>query len=248
MAILVLSATSDIAKAGCALFQARGQRLLLAVRNVSAVTESANAKVIPYDAWSDEKDAASAEAFWHRCVIAAQDHWNETIDGVYVAQGYLPPGDVSRWKDELEKSIFLNFTSVALFLDAVARWMEQAGDGKKRWIAVISSVAADRGRRSNYPYGAAKAGLDAYLSGLRARMFGCGVHVLTVRPGLVRTKMIAGRPQADSVTAVCPEKIAGQIDRAIRRRRNILYTPGWWFWMMFFVRSIPECLFKRMKV
>jgi short-subunit dehydrogenase len=113
---------------------------------------------------------------------------------------------------------------------------------------VISSVAGDRGRGSNYVYGSAKAGLSAYLSGLRNRLFAHGVAVITIKPGFVDTSMTAGRLDPKSPLVATPERVAADIDRAIRRRRNVVYTPWFWWPIMIIIRSIPESIFKRLRL
>ncbi|MBE6427109.1 MAG: SDR family NAD(P)-dependent oxidoreductase [Planctomycetaceae bacterium] len=250
MAILILGATSEIARKNAEIFASRGEHLILAARDVTQLETWApeDAQCVRYSAEENLRDVQQAETAWLQCVEIAQKKWDEPIRGVYLAQGFLP-AEAPNWRlEEIGPSIFRNFTSLAIFLEVIAQWFETHPEkAKKSWITVISSVAGERGRYSNYPYGAAKAGLTAYLSGLRARLFPLGVHVLTVKPGLVKTRMIENRAQADSFTAVFPSLVADDIDRAVRRRQNVLYSPVWWGFVMFFVRMIPEWCFKRMK-
>lgn len=112
-------------------------------------------------------------------------------------------------------------------------------------LAVISSVAGDRGRQSNYVYGAGKAALTAFCSGLRNRLDRHGVNVITIKPGFVITPMTAGMKLGP--LAATPEKIAEGIVVAIQRRRDVVYLPWFWRILMFVIRSIPESVFKRMK-
>ena len=246
MSILILSATSGIAQACVNRFLQRGERLILAARRTEGLPVDDRVQTLVYSAEADLASAEAAAAFWRKCVALAAEQ-QETIDGILIAQGFLPSGDRKRWPTEVGQCLFLNLTSVAYFLEAVASELEAQPIRPKRWIAVITSVAGDRGRFSNYPYGAAKAGLDAYLSGLRARLCSLKVQVLTVKPGLVQTKMIAGRPQEKSFSVVPPEKIARDIEWAIRRRQDVLYTPYRWVWMMRLVRWLPEWIFKRLR-
>ncbi|MDO4569341.1 MAG: SDR family NAD(P)-dependent oxidoreductase [Planctomycetia bacterium] len=262
MSILILAAGSEIAQANVRLFLARGEKTLLAVRNMEAcdrfmetlpVEQRANAVALRYDAFEDIKTPTHAEAFVERVLDFSRDTFGEEIHAVYVAQGVLISSCREHWAQELEACFFINFTSVAYFLESFAQRMERAGEngakvgGAKRWIAVVASVAGDRGRFSNYPYGASKAALDAYLSGLRARLFPHKINLLTIKPGLTRTKMIRGLPQENSRTAVSPERVAKDIDRAIRKDRCVLYTPWFWRWILLFTRIIPESLFRRLK-
>ncbi len=115
-------------------------------------------------------------------------------------------------------------------------------------IAAISSVAGDRGRQSNYIYGAAKAGLTAYLQGLRNRLFFAGVHVLTIKPGFVATAMTDGLVNPNSPLLATPQQVARDIDRALRCRQNVLYTRWFWRPIMLIIRWIPEPVFKRLKL
>lgn len=251
MAILFLGATSEIARHNVDIFAAREEHLILAGRNPKALRNlksSPDMELVYYNAAETFQSILSAEMFWLQCVSLARVTWEEPITGIYIAQGFLPSQDSKRWGDEIEQTVFVNFTSLTIFLEAVARWYEtHPFAAQDAWITVISSVAGDRGRRSNYPYGAAKAGLTAYLSGLRARLQPIGTTVLTVKAGLVQTRMIACRPQANSILAADPLRVAESIDRAILSRRNVLYTPWWWRLVMSCVQLLPECIFKRLR-
>ena len=130
-------------------------------------------------------------------------------------------------------------------LAPLANYLESRRRG---YLAAISSVAGDRGRQSNYTYGAAKAGLTAYLQGLRNRLYRSGVHVLTIKPGFVDTRMTQGRVNPNSPLVASAARVARDIDRAIRRRRNVIYTPWFWRPIMLAVRALPEFLFKRLKL
>jgi short-subunit dehydrogenase len=122
--------------------------------------------------------------------------------------------------------------------------MEVQGAG---WIVGIGSVAGDRGRASNATYGAAKAGLATFLSGLRQRVAKHGVHVLSVKPGFVHTAMTEGIVDPASPLVATPDHVARDVLRAIRRRRATLYTPWFWRWVMLVIRLLPERVFVRMK-
>lgn len=112
-------------------------------------------------------------------------------------------------------------------------------------LAIFSSVAGDRGRASNFIYGASKAALTAYASGLRARLSESGVHVLTIKPGIVATAMTAHLPRGP-LTAD-PDAVARRIVKAIDRRTDTLYVPGFWRWVMFVISHLPEFIFKRLR-
>jgi len=144
----------------------------------------------------------------------------------------------------IRRIIEVNFTSGAEILTCVAAQMQERASGT---IVVVSSVAGDRGRQSNYPYGSAKAGLTAFAAGLRNRL--CHrvkkgrVHVLTVKPGFVDTPMTWGM---QSPLIAPREVVAAQIIRAMRKRKNTIYTPPIWRIIMGIIIHIPEFLFKRL--
>jgi short-subunit dehydrogenase len=112
-------------------------------------------------------------------------------------------------------------------------------------LAVISSVAGDRGRASNYVYGSAKAAVSAFCEGLRMRLFHTGVHVLTIKPGPVATPMTAGMKMPAIIVAT-PEKVARDIVRAVRRKAATLYTPWFWRPIMFVIRALPAAVLRRL--
>ena len=139
-----------------------------------------------------------------------------------------------------------NFTSAALWAQTLAERMaaDSAGGGT---VAVISSVAGDRGRGSNHAYGAAKAGLTAFCSGLRARMAARRVHVVTIKPGFIDSPMTAHISKKGALWAT-PEAVAAGIVRAIDKKRDVVYLPGFWRLIMLIIRHIPERIFKRLKI
>ncbi|MCX7888762.1 MAG: SDR family NAD(P)-dependent oxidoreductase [Rhodobacteraceae bacterium] len=134
-------------------------------------------------------------------------------------------------------------TGPARFLHMLAPLIEARGGGT---IVGLGSVAGDRGRLGNYVYGSAKAGFATYLSGLRNRLGRAGGHVVTVKPGFVDTAMTWGLPGMFLVAS--PETVADDILRAVRRRRNVIYTPFFWRYIMLVIRHIPETVFKRMRI
>ncbi len=139
-----------------------------------------------------------------------------------------------------------NFEGPALLLGLIAERFASRGRGT---IIGVSSVAGDRGRGSNYIYGAAKAGLTAFLSGLRNRLAAAGVRVITVKPGFVRTSMTSGMKLPPMLTAE-PEEVAKTIYAAAEtgKGRDVLYVRRLWQPIMFAIRSIPEPIFKRLSL
>jgi short-subunit dehydrogenase len=153
-------------------------------------------------------------------------------------------GDAEEAPVETCRIIHVNFTSAALWLQVSVKHLPQ---DKPRTIIAIGSVAGDRGRRSNYVYGAAKAGLAAFVEGIAHRLHGTNLHVLLVKPGLVDTPMTvhmdrSGRFWTD------PERIAACIERAVRKRRTVVYCPWYWAIIMSVIRSLPRPFFFRTKL
>jgi short-subunit dehydrogenase len=138
----------------------------------------------------------------------------------------------------------LNAESVLVCLAGLAQRFQAQGAGV---IAVIGSVAGDRGRASNYLYGAAKAAIHAFASGLRAQLYRQGVHVVTIKPGFVATQMTAHLHLPERLTAH-PDAVAARIVAAVDRRRAVVYVPGFWRLIMLVVRMLPETIFMRLKL
>lgn len=168
----------------------------------------------------------------------------ESLEGFILCAGYLGDPAVAKANlREAQRILEINFTGSALALEIVANHFERLRRG---FICALSSVAGDRGRQSNYLYGGAKGGLTTYLQGLRNRLFHSGVHVITIKPGFVDTRMVLGKGKLPLVAS--PERVAGDIYRAVKRRRNVVYVPWFWRFIMLILCSIPEALFKRLRM
>jgi decaprenylphospho-beta-D-erythro-pentofuranosid-2-ulose 2-reductase len=166
-------------------------------------------------------------------------------DQVLIAYGML--GDQQQAEEHADATrqiIDVNFTSVVLWLQMAAKHLSR---DRPRSIIVISSVAGDRGRRSNYVYGAAKAGLNTFVEGLAHRLYGTSLHVLTVKPGMVDTPMTAHLERGTLLWAT-PEQIAGGIERAMHRKQSIAYLPRFWWPIMTIIRLLPRRIFFRTKL
>jgi hypothetical protein len=171
----------------------------------------------------------------------AFDHFDVSL----VAHGTLT--DQNRCETDFAYAITefrTNAESVLTCLGALAKRFENQGKGV---MAVIGSVAGDRGRGSNYLYGSAKAAIETFASGLRMRLFKSGVHVLLIKPGFVATGMTADLNLPALLTAA-PETVAKDIQHAINKRKNVLYTPWFWSLIMWIIRWLPMILFKRLKI
>jgi decaprenylphospho-beta-D-erythro-pentofuranosid-2-ulose 2-reductase len=240
--VLILGAASDMAVAVARKFAAEGYTITLAARNLERLQAiEADLKVrhraMVSSVMFDALDFKSHDTFYKALP--------EKPDIVICVFGLL--GDQyeaqKNWK-ACEEIIASNYLGAVSILNIVANDFEAKGKGV---IVGISSVAGDRGRQSNYFYGSAKAGFTAYLSGLRNRLFHRGVHVVTVKPGFVKTRMIENLKTPGPLTA-SPKKVADHIFAAVRKRRNSIYVLPVWALVMFIIKIIPEGIFKKLKL
>lgn len=165
---------------------------------------------------------------------------------LFCATGYLGEGTEEALYDNknTERVIDINYAKLVPVMNFFAQKMEARRGGT---IIALSSVAGDRGRQSNFIYGSAKAGFTAYLSGLRNYLFDKKVHVLTVKPGFMATKMTEGLPLNPKLTAT-PKQAANSIYKAYKSRKDVAYVlPIWWLIMMI-IKNIPEFIFKKLKL
>lgn len=238
--VLILGATSDIAQALAEVFARNKYDLILAARmpeNLSGQARDLETR----HAVSVSTVRFDATDFAHHGDFCAA--LTTVPDVTITVFGYLGNQDEAQVDFEAAKRIIeTNFTGAVSVLNGLAERYVTRGSGM---IIGISSVAGDRGRKKNYLYGSAKAGFSTYLSGLRARMAPFGVHVMTVKPGIVRTRMTAGLPLPKGLAA-SPQQVARRILRAMRAKKNTVYTPGRWRWIMFVIRVLPEWIFKRL--
>ncbi len=238
--VLILGATSDMAQAIAKKYAAEGWSLTLAAREPALlepiagdlrVRSNAVVAALPFDA----TDFGSHASFY--------DGLETRPDAVICVFGYMGDQTAARTDfEEVRRTIDVNFTGAVSILNIAADDFEKRKSGA---IAGISSVAGDRGRQSNYIYGSAKAGFTAYLSGLRNRLAGSGVHVMTVKPGFCRTKMTENMDLPAALTA-SPEQIADAVFKGLQKQRNVVYTLWMWRYIMLIIRHIPELVFKKM--
>jgi short-subunit dehydrogenase len=243
--VLIIGATSAIAQAVARRYAEQGANLFLVARDAERLDAVADDLVVRGAAGADVLAADLTDLDRHPEIVAAALDGLSGLDTILIAHGVLPDQDACEQSaHEALHSIDVNFLSVVSLLTPLAN---QLADRKAGVIAVISSVAGDRGRQSNYIYGAAKSGLDTFLAGLRNRLFKSGVHVLTIKPGFVATPMTAHIPERGALWAQ-PEDIAAGIIKAIEKRRNVVYLPSFWALIMLIIRSIPESIFKRLSL
>jgi decaprenylphospho-beta-D-erythro-pentofuranosid-2-ulose 2-reductase len=239
----VFGGNSEIARATIAALAAEGLgRVVLAVRDPERVpglddlrATGLDVHVVAFDADAapDAHAAAVEEAF-----AALGD-----IDVALVAFGVL--GDQERAKRDAAAAVALartNFVGAVSVLTILGERLKAQGHGA---IVVLSSVAGERARRANYPYGATKAGIDAFAQGLGDELAAHGVDVLVVRPGFVHTKMTAGRPAVPMSTDA--DTVAKEIVAGLRRRAHTVWAPRQLRWIFAAMRHLPRPLFRRVR-
>ncbi len=236
--VLILGANSDIGKAIATAFDKEGAHVHLAGRSVGDLDNYYRGRLRSSTLWEfDALDFQSHASFFD--AIVPKPTIVISVFGVLGDQ----TGGQSNF-DEVQKIVGTNFLGAVSILNHVANVFEVERSGQ---IIGISSVAGDRGRQSNYLYGASKAAFSAYLSGLRNRLFKSNVHVMTVKPGFVATRMTAGLVLPQRLTAR-PDEVATAIVRASHRRQDVLYVLPIWRLIMVIIRIIPETLFKRLNL
>ena len=241
--VLIIGAKSDMGKATAEFYAKNGWDLYLAGRNVIAELSSFSDRL---------KDDYGCEInLYDLDILDFQYHTNffqsfqQKPDGVICFIGLL--GDQKKSEmdfNETETVIDSNFTGIVSLLNIFANHFEEKEDG---FIIGVSSVAGDRGRKSNYTYGSAKAALTTYLSGLRNRLASKNVHVMTVKPGFVDTKMTKNLDLPGLIT-VSPNYVGKKIFKMQQRGVDQIYVPGYWYFIMTFIKLIPERLFKKLDI
>jgi len=240
---IILGATSGMARCFARDLAAHGEALLLAGRDMNELETMAAdsglrgarfAKAVKFDT----RNPASFQPVIDR---ALQE--DSTLN-VAVFVGSMPDqADIDADPSLIDGTVIDSYSGPAHFLQMIAPEMEKRGKGV---VVGVSSVAGDRGRLGNYVYGSAKAGFTAYLSGLRNRMGRKGVHVMTVKPGPVDTAMTWGLGKMPFMTT--PEAVSKDIQKGLKKRRNVIYTANIWWLVMSVICAIPERIFKKMSV
>ncbi len=240
MHIVIIGATSGIAQAAVRQWASEGNSLTLFGRNASELERIA----------ADARVRGASGVYVHAGDITSISYIEiavaqlEKIDQALVAHGSLTKSqrvetDARYFADEIN----INLVSAAVWTQLIANAMAKRGGGS---VAVISSVAGDRGRYANHAYGAAKAGLTAFCDGLRAQMLDRKVHVVTVKPGPIDTPMTAHVAKKGALSGTS-EQCARDIIKGLDKRRDVVYSPWFWWGIMRIVRAIPERIAKRLK-
>jgi len=240
--VLILGAKSDIAKACAREYAKNGYDLMLAGRSISELNDFATDLEVRC---SQKIELIELDILKTNSHLSFYQSLSEKPLGVISAIGLL--GNQSKAQDDFDHAqtlINTNFTAIVSLLSIIANDFEQRKSG---FIVGISSVAGDRGRKSNYIYGAAKAGLSAYLSGLRNRLTSSQVHVMTVKPGFVATQMTKNMDLPEKLTAQ-PREVAQHIFKAQQSHKNCIYSKWQWRYILLIIRSIPEFIFKKLNL
>ncbi len=244
MKILIIGATSAIAHETAKFFARDGAELFLVARNDEKLEDVSNDLKV--------RGAKRTETFLldlndldrHQEMIQTAIDTFGGLDMVLISHGTL--GDQQLCEQSVEKTLeelTTNFTSVISLLTLLANYFEQQKRGR---IAVVSSVAGDRGRRSNYVYGTAKGAVSIFLQGLRGRLSKSGVTVVTVKPGLVDTPMTASMKKG--LLFAQPRKVGKGIYQAMMKGKEVVYLPWFWRPIMMIIKSIPESVFKKVSI
>jgi short-subunit dehydrogenase len=240
--VLILGATSDMGYAIAKKFAAEGYDVQLAARKPEQLSAYKSDLQIRHNRKCtvhafDALDYASHAAFYNGL--------SPRPDVSICVIGYMNDNEkvIQDWA-ETAKTINTNYSGAVSILNLIAADYAQKGNGT---IVGISSVAGNRGRQSNYIYGSAKAGFTAYLSGLRNALFKRGVHVMTVLPGFVYTKMTEHLQLPKPLTAQ-PADVANVVYYGVLKKSNVVYVKWFWRWIMLIITSIPEALFKKLKL
>lgn len=245
---LIFGATSAIAIELTRLLAERKANVVLVGRDHEKLTAVAGDIGVRQGNVAGIITADLAETKRHNALFAEAEEMLGTIDCVVIAHGTLPEQERANSDPDYALQHFaVNATSVISLGLRAAVVLERQSAADKRsegMIVVIGSVAGERGRQSNYLYGGAKGAVNTFFQGLRNRLFHKGIHVVTVKPGFVDTPMTAHLPK--NFLFASPSKVATDILHAMDKRRDIVFTPWFWRWILLIVRLVPERIFKKL--
>lgn len=240
--ILVLGATSTIAKETVRKLAAENRNLILTGRRVNELKSLQQDLQIRYRIKVSVKPFDALAFDTHAAFFSETIEESDGIDGVVLMYGAMADQKEAEQSFGVSRNMIdVNYTSAVSILNIAANYFEEKRSG---FICAVSSVAGDRGRKSNYIYGSTKAGLNVYMEGLRNRLHAAGVDVITIKPGMVDTKMTYGVVD-DSPLLASPVKVAADIAKGIAKHREVVYTPWFWFFIILIIKIIPEKIFKR---
>jgi len=243
--ILIFGATSALGEAVARRFAAEGNNSFFLVARDGGKLEAVIDNLRVRGAARAEGCVADARDFdRHQAVVDDAFEALNGLDTALIAHGTLPHQKNCEKSFEAARREFeVNALAVMSLLTHLANRFEHQGFGT---IAVISSVAGERGRQSNYIYGASKGTVSIFMQGLRNRLHSRGIHVLTIKPGFVDTPMTSSFSK--SILWARPEQVARGICEAIDKKRDVVYLPWFWSPIMRVVRALPEAIFKRLRL
>lgn len=241
---LILGSNSDIGKAIAYEFAKKGYNLILASRSISEYQKRLSSDLsIRHSVIVSNTKFNGINYKEHHSFIKGLLPFPNVIISVF---GNLGNQELATKKfEESYNIISTNFIGHVSLLNTCCK--EMIDNKVKGTIVGVSSVAGERGRQSNYIYGAAKSGFSTYLSGLRNAMYNKDIHVLTVKPGFVKTKMIEDLKTPKKLTTT-PEKVASSIYKAYKKKKNVIYVLPIWKLIMLIIKNIPESIFKKLKL
>ena len=239
--VLVLGATSGIAEATCRIWAAQGASLFLVARNAEKLAAVAADLRTRGARFVDSAVADLDDTERHPELLAHAINSLGGMDVAYLAHGIL--GDQTKAEQDFNQAAQIFHTNLMAPVSLLTWLSNYCVQRHAGILAVISSVAGERGRKSNYAYGASKAGLTAFLGGLRNRVDREGVTVLTIKPGPVKTAMTGGMKGSEKFADV--NAVAKSIVAAVDAKKDTLYVPSKWALIMFVLTHIPEAIFKK---
>jgi decaprenylphospho-beta-D-erythro-pentofuranosid-2-ulose 2-reductase len=243
--ILIIGATSSIALEYARLWAIQSATFFLVGRNIEKLEDTARDLIVrgSSEVYKFQMDVNNIEN--HKIMLDESSRLLGGIDIVLISHGTLPNQKDCEINTELLLSEFsTNAVSTIGLLTIIANYLENQGFGS---IGVITSIAGDRGRVSNYVYGSSKAAVSVFCDGLRIRLFKAGVSLTDIRPGYVDTPMTQNL-HLPSILVSKPKVIAKQINKGIQNGKAVLYTPSYWAYIMAIIRFIPRIIFRHMKL
>ena len=242
--VLIIGATSAIARESARIWADRGDALFLLGRDagrLEAMAVDLKVRGASFVGWAhlDFSDFSQHQPMVARASVAMQG-----INAALIAHGVLP--DQKACEQDFartQEAMVTNLSTYVSFLTHLANYFEKQRHGR---IGVITSVAGDRGRKSNYVYGAFKAGVSVFVDGMRGRLTVCGVSVTNIKPGFVDTPMTAHLPKGPLFASA--SQVGKGVVLAMDQRKDTVYLPWFWRFIMLIIRMIPERLFKRLKL
>lgn len=240
---LILGSNSDLGQAIAYVFAENGYNIILASRKIDNYQKRLQSDIsIRHNIEVSNIKFEGADYENHNEIIESFELLPEIVVSVF---GYL--GNQELALNDFQEAYNIINSNYIGHVSFINKYVQEVKKIKKGTIIGISSVAGERGRQSNYIYGSAKAGFSTYLSGLRNELLKFNIHVVTVKPGFINTKMIHGLKTPKPLTAE-PRKVAQDIFKAYKKKKNIIYTLPIWRILMSIIKNIPESIFKKLNL